>query len=102
LGGELAELAGFTDNVATTADGGETWAVAGRPTFAGAIYGSSLVSDLPGVVVAVGPRGASVSVDGGAMWTALDSLSYWAVGFAAPDAGWMVGPEGKIVKVSLF
>jgi photosystem II stability/assembly factor-like uncharacterized protein len=102
LGGELAELAGFTDNVATTADGGETWTVAGRPTFAGAIYGSSLVSDLPGVVVAVGPRGASVSVDHGAMWTALDSSSYWATGFAAPDAGWMVGPEGRIVKVRLY
>jgi photosystem II stability/assembly factor-like uncharacterized protein len=102
LGGELGELGDFTDNVATTADGGETWTLGGRPTFAGAIYGSSLVPDAAGVVVAVGPRGASISSNEGMMWTALDSLSYWAVGFAAPDAGWMVGPEGRITKVRLY
>jgi photosystem II stability/assembly factor-like uncharacterized protein len=102
LGGELAELSGVTDNVATTTDGGETWTVGGQPTFEGAIYGSSLVPGVDGAVVVVGPRGASVSLDGGASWTALASQSYWAVGVAAPDAGWMVGPEGKIMKVRLF
>ena len=29
-----------------------------------------------------------------------DVEGYWAVAFASPDAGWLVGTEGRILKVS--
>jgi hypothetical protein len=32
----------------------------------------------------------------------LDTLSYWAVGFATPTAGWLVGPGGRITKVRMY
>ncbi len=102
LGGELQNTDGYTDNVANTSDGGVTWVLAGRPQFTGSIYGASLVPGAPEAVVAVGPRGADYSVDNGATWNSLDTLNYWAVGFANPQAGWAVGPEGRISKISLY
>jgi len=51
--------------------------------------------------VAVGPGGAAYSADGGNVWVALDSSSYWSAGFASARAGWLVGPRGRIAKVSL-
>ncbi|MGH7720120.1 MAG: oxidoreductase, partial [Gemmatimonadaceae bacterium] len=66
------------------------------------IYGGVYV---PGArrptLVAVGPKGADVSLDDGATWTRLDTLAYWSVGFASPRAGWAVGPGGRIVKLSV-
>jgi photosystem II stability/assembly factor-like uncharacterized protein len=103
LGGNIAEPEGRTDNVAVSHDGGNTWAVAGRPTITGAFYGGGYV---PGVdaawVVGVGPGGADYSVDNGASWVSLDTLTYWAVAFATPTAGWMVGPGGRITKVRMY
>ncbi|MFQ5743657.1 MAG: hypothetical protein ACE5HV_08730 [Acidobacteriota bacterium] len=52
------------------------------------------------IIVAVGPSGADYSLDNGATWSALDNLTYWAVAFASPAAGWAVGPGGKITKFS--
>jgi len=102
LGGDIAAPEGRTDNVAVSHDGGRTWALAGRPTFPGAFYGGVYV---PGVeaawVVGVGPGGADYSIDNGLTWTSLDTLTYWAVGFASPSAGWMVGPGGRIVRVDM-
>ena len=103
LGGDLANTDGFTDNVALTTDGGFTWTVVGRPAFAGAVYGSAVVPGAPRpTVVAVGPGGASYSVDGGTVWEELDTENWWAVGFASPSAGWMVGPDGRIAKIALY
>jgi photosystem II stability/assembly factor-like uncharacterized protein len=68
------------------------------PTFAGAIYGMAL-SPSSAVLVAVGPKGASYSLDFGRTWTALSEDSYWAVGFAPSGIGWMVGPEGRIARL---
>ena len=102
LGGEIADTSRYTDNVAVTDDGGASWTLAGRPSFTGAVYGAA---DVPGAAsptaVAVGPMGASLSTDGGETWTGLDTLGYWAVGFASPRAGWAVGPGGRITKLRL-
>ena len=100
LGGELADTDGFTNNVAVTEDGGRTWMLAGRPTFPGAVYGSAFVlGAATPTVVAVGPRGSAYSLDNGMTWSSLDSLSYWSVDFAGPNAGWAVGPTGRITRV---
>lgn len=102
MGGALNRPGDFTDNVAITRDGGRTWALAGRPSFPGAIYGGAWV---PGaarpVLVAVGPGGASLAHDDARTWTVVDTVAYWAVGFASPRAGWAVGPKGRITRISL-
>jgi photosystem II stability/assembly factor-like uncharacterized protein len=100
LGGRITAPDERSDNVAFTRDGGRTWMLGGRPTFSGAIYGGVYVPDSR-TLIAVGPEGASLSRDDGATWTAVDSASYWSVGFASPRAGWMVGPGGRITKVTL-
>ncbi len=53
-------------------------------------------------VVAVGPGGSAYSRDAGATWTAINSNAYWSVGFATPNAGWAVGPRGRITRLSGF
>lgn len=102
-GGEIGAPEEHNDNVAVTMDGGETWKVAGRTTFPGAVYGIAWVTDAPiPTLVAVGPAGADYSVDEGKTWVPLDSLDYWGIGFAGPRAGWITGPDGRVVKVSMF
>jgi photosystem II stability/assembly factor-like uncharacterized protein len=52
-------------------------------------------------VVVTGPGGAAWSADEGDTWTALpDVANFWAVAFASRRAGWLVGTEGRILKVS--
>jgi photosystem II stability/assembly factor-like uncharacterized protein len=101
LGGDVADPNGRGDNVAVTADGGRTWRPAGRPNFAGAVYGAATVPDRPGWVVAVGPRGLDYSRDDGGSWTSLDTLAYWSVGFGSKNTGWAVGPSGRIKRIRL-
>lgn len=102
LGGPIGRPSDTSVVVARTANGGASWSAAGWPGFAGAIYGAAYVPNAPTpTVVAVGPRGASLSRDEGATWTVIDTLSYWSVGAAAPDAIWLVGPTGRIVKMSV-
>lgn len=86
-------------SVILTADGGATWTAGGQPTFGGVIYG---VVYVPGTTrtVAVGPKGASWSPDEGRTWQPLDTLAYWSAAFASQKAWWLVGPAGRITKVS--
>ena len=99
-GGDIGARASQTVRVARTDDGGRTWAALPAPGFPGAVYG---IASAPGTeaLVAVGPGGAAYSADGGSGWVALDSSSYWSAGFASARAGWLVGPRGRIAKVSL-
>jgi hypothetical protein len=50
-------------------------------------------------VVAVGGAGTAVSRDDGRTWAVVDTATLHAVAFAAPDAGWAVGPGGRVVRV---
>jgi hypothetical protein len=99
LGGDGARMDEFSDNVAETTDGGATWRLVSRPTFSGSVYGSAVVPGRPRTVVGVGPRGASWSADAGRTWQALDTRNFWSVGFAPDGTGWMVGTNGRIVRV---
>lgn len=100
-GGDLARPDAFTDNVARSSDGGRTWTLAARPPFPGAVYGLSYVPGAGTTVVATGPKGAAWSPDEGGTWAPLEGAAdYWAVAFAGPDAGWLVGGGGRILKVS--
>jgi photosystem II stability/assembly factor-like uncharacterized protein len=100
VGGDIGKADSETDNVVRTSDGGLSWTLGGRPTFSGAIFGAAYVPGMAPTVVAVGPKGASVSADDGRTWAVLDTLAYWSAAFAGRTAGWMVGPAGRITKVS--
>ena len=103
LGGEIDKPDGRGDYVAITSDGGRSWSLGGRVTFAGAVYGAAWI---PGVAaraaVAVGPGGADVSLDGGRTWARVDTGAYWSVGFGSPRHGWAVGPRGRITRLQIF
>ncbi|MDX1578599.1 MAG: hypothetical protein R3266_08940, partial [Gemmatimonadota bacterium] len=95
--------------VAVSNDGGASWDPAEEPGFEGAIFGGAWVTGPgeasddafgPPPLVAVAPAGAAYSLDGARSWMPLDSASYWGLGFASPEAGWLVGPGGRITKVS--
>ena len=61
----------------------------------------SHLSLLAAAVVATGPGGAAWSPDDGGEWVLLDGVeNYWAVAFASPQAGWLVGTDGRILKLS--
>jgi photosystem II stability/assembly factor-like uncharacterized protein len=98
-GGDLAKPNEFLDNVVLTSDGGKTWTLGGRPTFAGGVYGLAYVPGHGNTLVAVGPKGASWSADGGKTWQALDGNDYWGIGFAKGGTGWIAGPGGRIARV---
>jgi photosystem II stability/assembly factor-like uncharacterized protein len=100
-GGELAEPDLYLNTVARSNDGGKTWQLASHTPFPGAVYGLSYVRGLNTAVVATGPGGAAWSPDEGDTWFSLPGLTgYWAVAFASPQAGWIVGTQGSIVKIS--
>jgi len=101
LGGVIGGDTLRTRNVAVTEDGGLTWREGPPPTFSGPVYGSALVELAGGRgVVAVGPAGLTWSRGPDLLWQVGDSVSYWAVDFADREAGWAVGPEGRVVRLS--
>lgn len=88
--------------VAISRDGGVSWEAVGQPGFAGAIFaGAWIPGTEPPAMVAVAPTGAAWSIDDGATWLPVDSAAYWGLGFASPEAGWLVGPAGRITKLRL-
>lgn len=101
MGGEIMEPEIYTNNVAVTSDGGETWALAGRPKLSGSIYGSAFVPGSTGpTLFAVGPKGIDYSLNNGDSWVSLDTRNHWGIAFASSRAGWAVGPDGRITKIS--
>lgn len=88
---------------AATSDGGKTWVKRTSPALKTGIWGGVYVPNAARpTVVAVGPAGSVWSKDEGVTWTPIDTLNYWSVGFASPRAGWAVGTQGKITKLSGF
>ncbi len=90
-----------TGRIASTTDGGRTWRLAGEPSFKGAVYGLATVPRRLTTLIATGPGGSSISRDDGRTWRPLDPGNHWTVAFASSTTGWMVGPQGRIAKVTL-
>jgi photosystem II stability/assembly factor-like uncharacterized protein len=89
--------------VATTTDGGRTWAARTSPDLKTGIWAGAYVPGAsPTAIVAVGPDGAAYSRDEGESWIAIDGNDYWSVAMASPRAGWAVGRNGRITKLSGF
>jgi photosystem II stability/assembly factor-like uncharacterized protein len=106
LGGGLSSKPGdfFT---AVTTDGGATWTRKTSPPMLRGAWGGlyipgSKTATAPGIIVAVGPNGATYSRDNGDSWSVIDTNNYWSLGFASRNAGWAVGQSGRITKLSGF
>jgi photosystem II stability/assembly factor-like uncharacterized protein len=100
-GGDLVRESEVLPNVARTSDGGVTWELV-TPFPFGTVFGLSYVNKagLP-AVFAVARGGVAWSPDEGDTWIELPEFQdFWAVSFANQHAGWMVGGEGRIVRIS--
>jgi photosystem II stability/assembly factor-like uncharacterized protein len=99
VGGDYKAPGQAGNVVALTQDGGRTWRLSKRRPPCG--YRSA-VAFVPGtqgrVLVAVGPTGSDVSVDGGEDWRRLGTTGFHAVGFTGPSAGWAVGEDGLVAR----
>jgi len=109
-GGDLDPGDPNNARTATSGDGGQTWALTNPPPVTGAIFGLSYVGrtgrgagDNLGraVVITANDGGAAWTPDEGSTWFALPGVTgFWAVAFASPKAGWLVGTDGRILKIS--
>jgi hypothetical protein len=53
------------------------------------------------VVITANDGGAAWTPDEGNTWFTLPGVTgFWAVAFATPKAGWLVGTDGRILKIS--
>ena len=101
-GGDIAAPDSRQANVAILSEGGRSARLVTSPTFPGAIYGVAHVPGTnPPVLITVGPKGASYSLDSARTWILLSQETYWSVGFGSSEIGWMVGPEGRIARLEL-
>jgi photosystem II stability/assembly factor-like uncharacterized protein len=113
-GGDLDPAAPPFDQTATSSDGGRTWALTSAQPGIGTVFGLSYAGELgrggrhPGgdraranrTVVVTGPEGAAWTPDEGDTWFTLpDVTGYWAVAFGTPKTGWLVGTEGRILRI---
>lgn len=118
-GGDLASNA--SADAATSDDGGQTWTLANKPPVQGAIFCLAYVQGMrhndvgededsnknKTVVITTETEPSFTSgeaawtPDEGRTWFTLPGASgYWAVAFANPEAGWFVGNNGQILKIS--
>lgn len=99
VGGDYLKQKIVRGNMAVTNNGGRTWTkTKGKPTTG---YRSCVVSGKSKVgkpiMIAVGPTGTDVSIDGGKTFANVSSDGFHAVQFT-PDGkqAWASGPDGKI------
>ncbi len=115
-GGDLDPGDPNNARTANSSDGGMTWTLTNPPPVTGAIFGLSYVGQTGRgggnnlgravVITANDPPtfstgAAAWTPDEGNTWFALPGVSgFWAVAFATPKAGWLVGTDGRILKIS--
>lgn len=116
-GGDLTS--NTSAQAATSDNGGRTWTLTKKPPIPGAIfclaYARGLEQGNPWsrqerdrtVVITTETQpnftsgAAAWTPDEGQTWHTLANVSgYWAVAFANPEAGWFVGNNGQILKIS--
>jgi photosystem II stability/assembly factor-like uncharacterized protein len=111
-GGDLDPTDPNNARTAVSGDGGVTWTLTNPPPVTGAIFGLAYArgADDDGehdgkgdrtVVVTANAGGAAWTPDEGSTWFALPGVTgYWAVAFATPKAGWLVGINGSILRIA--
>jgi photosystem II stability/assembly factor-like uncharacterized protein len=101
VGGNYAREDEAVSNLAITTDGGVTWTAP-----AGRLSGfRSVVAVIPAANpgwLAVGPKGADWSIDGGRTWVPAGGAGYDAFSVApSGDVGWATGAGGRIARVRI-
>ena len=99
VGGDFAAPTGAVDNAAWTADGGATW-TASTSNPSGYRSGSAWVNGTPATVLAVGPTGSDVSIDGGRAWSTFDTGSFDSVECTLDGACWASGEQGRVAVLT--
>jgi photosystem II stability/assembly factor-like uncharacterized protein len=102
-GGDLDPGDPNNARTAISSDGGKTWSLTNPPPVTGAIFGLSYVGNAAdgAAVITANDGGAAWTPDEGTTWFSLPGVAgYWAVDFASPNAGWLVGTNGRILKIS--
>ena len=109
-GGDLDPADPHSAATAVSEDGGRTWKLTSNPPVTGAIFGLSYLYPAGSrgesrlahsVVITADTGGAAWTPNEGHTWLPLTGVSgYWAVAFANPEAGWLVGIDGTILKIS--
>lgn len=114
-GGDLDPTQPTAPQTARSYDGGKTWTLTSSQPNIGTVFGLAYVQGTGNgstggghdpaqqghAVVVTGPEGAAWTPDEGDTWYTLPGVSgYWAVAFATPKAGWLVGTDGRILKIS--
>jgi photosystem II stability/assembly factor-like uncharacterized protein len=89
VGGDFSAPA--TGSAATSQNGGRTWQSA---TVSG--YRSGAAWLLGDAVVAVGPNGSDLSLDGGRHWRQFDTGSFDTVDCPTPVTCWAAGEKGRV------
>lgn len=112
-GGDLLTPTEIRDNFARSSDGGRTWELGTAAPIPGAIFGLAYAAerDQDGDddgecehpaprLVATAPSASAWSADEGRSWTALPGVTgFWAVAFADERRGWLVGTQGRILRI---
>ena len=113
IGGGDFTAATVLPNVARSSDSGKTWQLSTSAPVPGAIFGLAYAQRAgegegdnddedgraPRVVV-TGPGGTAWTADEGQTWSGFAGVTgYWAVAFASPRNGWLVGTQGRILKI---
>ncbi|MCY1039938.1 YCF48-related protein [Corallococcus sp. bb12-1] len=102
VGGNYKKPEETAGTAAVTLDGGKTWSVPSGTSLRG--YRSCVAPLMHArrpMLVAVGPTGSDVSVNGGRAWEPLDATGFHAV--SSPprkqDTAYAVGEEGRIARL---
>ncbi|HEY0453041.1 oxidoreductase [Actinophytocola sp.] len=100
IGGDYRDPTGGDHNLALTTDAGRTWR---EPVNSPRGYRSAVVYHpfLGSLLIAVGPTGSDVSVDGGRRWTQFDDGTFDSVDCGRDGACWASGAQGRVATLHL-
>jgi photosystem II stability/assembly factor-like uncharacterized protein len=115
-GGDLDPNAPPFDQTASSSDGGKTWTITSQQPNIGTVFGLAYAGEVGEgrgpegprpdqananqTVVVTGPGGAAWTSDEGNTWFTLPGVNnYWAVAFGSPKTGWLVGTNGRILRI---
>jgi photosystem II stability/assembly factor-like uncharacterized protein len=105
IGGDYGTTGGAVKAASYTSDGGRSWKLVPADK-APKMYrsGSAFVPWSLSTVVAVGPTGSDVSIDGGRSWTQFDDGNYDSVecaGYGFQAGCWASGAKGAVARLSV-
>lgn len=101
VGGDYLDPDNPLRNAAFSHDGGKTWLPTTRSGPAG--YRSCVAAwpGYPGTWLTVGPNGCDESSDDGRSWSTISRVGYHSLAFEASGrAGWAVGSDGRIARIT--